>query len=438
MSEKTGGRILGRLKGKRDVGNPEADANAEAAAAPREVVNDATSYGVQIQPADVAAGAWHWQAVRVHHLTPQENGGNHHIYMDARDPASGGGADGVRVNGARLRITWDGGEQIVTVDKPANEPGANFPMWKWQVCAVTCLGLSGQELPSDRVTGLHTGHPDEAAGNTLFHHSFHVTFVKTKAAERVYTDSVIYGVIHNGAGRTAVLLKDGKEVARKGLGVDEAYRFAGLAAGEYVVMLEGTDLRSATTRMNGRDQVQIDLTLTLKKSAIKGRVRNGAGRTVTLLKNGKEVATRTVAADETFRFIDLPAGAYRVTLAGTNVISGELKVDGVSEATAELIAPAGGKSLQHYVLFGPIDNPRTRAHMLLAQDYLLAFKPVFGFSPAEARAASSVTIVGGPADVSAQTEAELRSEGVTAQRIGGTVAEVAAALSARIASGRAF
>jgi hypothetical protein len=435
MSENTSG-ILGKLKGKRDV---QAGHSPEAAApAPREVVNDATGYGVQIQPANVAPGAWYWQATRVRHLTPQENGGNHHVYLDAREGAAGVGPDGARVNGARLRVTWDGGEQIITVDKPANEPGANFPMWKWQVCAVECLGLPDKELPSDRVTGLHTGHPDEAPGNTLFHHSFHITFVKTKAAERVYTDSVIYGVIHNGAGRTAVLLRGGQEVARQGLGIDEAYRFAGLAAGEYVVALEGTDLKSAPTRMNGRDQLQLDLTLVLKQSAIKGRVRNGAGRTVTLLKNGGELATQIVGTDETFSFANLPAGAYRVAVAGTNVASGELKVDGVNEATTELVAPAAGKAVQHYLLLGPVDSPRARAHLLLAQDYILAFKPAFGFSAAEARSASSVTILGGPQDVAAETEAELRAGGAAVQRIGGTVSEVAAALAARIAADRAF
>ena len=254
MSENTGGNVLGRLKGRRDVQG--GHAQEPAALTPLDAVNDATGYGVQVQPATVAPGALYWQAVRVHHLTPQENGGNHHIYLDVRDPLAGGGAEGTRVNGARLRVTWDGGEQVVTVDKPANEPGTNFPMWKWQVCAVECLGpAGGAGLPSDRVTGLHTGHPDEATGNTLFHHSFNVLFVKARAAEHVYTDSVIYGVIHNGSGRTAVLLKDGKEVARKGLAVDETYRFPGLGAGEYVVALEGTDLRSASTRVNGRDQV---------------------------------------------------------------------------------------------------------------------------------------------------------------------------------------
>ena len=61
---------------------------ALALTAPRDVINDAQSYGVAIVPATVAPGAWYWQAVRVHHLTPEENGGNHHIYLDLLDPAT--------------------------------------------------------------------------------------------------------------------------------------------------------------------------------------------------------------------------------------------------------------------------------------------------------------------------------------------------------------
>jgi len=426
--------LAGWLRGQRDVKPSQAP---KASLAPQEVVNDAASYGVQIQPANAKPGALYWQAVRIHHLTPQENGGNHHIYLDVLDPALGG-APGGRVEGARLRVTWDGGEQIVTVDKPASEPGTNFPMWKWQVCAVECLGLAEQELPSDRVTGMHTGHPDEATGNTLFHHSFHVTYLKVQAAEQVYTDSVIYGVIHNGSGQTALLLLGEQEVARKTLGVDETFRFAELGAGEYVIAVEGTDFRSAPTRVNGRDQVQLNLTLTLRESTISGRVTNGAGKTVVLLKETVEVATQVVAADETYRFTGLEAGTYRVVIAGTQVTSEPLNLTGANAATVDLVAPAPGKSITHYVLFGPSDRPRTRANLVLAHDFVLAFTPVFGFNAEEAGAASSVTIIGSPEEVSADTEKRLVDGGATVQRIAGTAGEVAAALAARIKVGRAF
>ena len=70
---------------------------------PRDVLNDAQAYGVAIVPATVAPGAWYWQAVRVHHLTPEENSGNHHIYLDILDPATAPdpGSIGGRVFGAR-------------------------------------------------------------------------------------------------------------------------------------------------------------------------------------------------------------------------------------------------------------------------------------------------------------------------------------------------
>jgi hypothetical protein len=143
------------------------DAQPEGTTMTDEPIDDAATYGVTIVPADVPEGATYWRAVRVHHLTPEENQGRHHIFLDALDEA------GSRVFGAQARVTWPGGEQTLTVDKPLGEPGTNFPMWKWQICAVEMLGL-----PSDRVENLHTGHPDEppGQGNTLFHHSFEVVF----------------------------------------------------------------------------------------------------------------------------------------------------------------------------------------------------------------------------------------------------------------------
>ena len=130
-------------------------------------INDAGAYGVLVVPAAVPQGTTYWRVIRVHHLTPDENQGRHHIFLDALDEA------GSRVFGAQARVTWPGGEQTITVDKPLGEPGTNFPMWKWQICAVEMLGL-----PSDRVENLHTGHPDEppGLGNTLFHHSFEVVY----------------------------------------------------------------------------------------------------------------------------------------------------------------------------------------------------------------------------------------------------------------------
>ena len=70
-----------------ESGSPELSPQV-ASVAPRDAVNDAQGYGVAIVPATVAAGAWYWQAVRVHHLMPEENSGKHHIFLDLLDPAT--------------------------------------------------------------------------------------------------------------------------------------------------------------------------------------------------------------------------------------------------------------------------------------------------------------------------------------------------------------
>lgn len=398
------------------------------------VSNDAEAYGVSIKPGAITPGAYYWQAVRVHHLQPEENGGNHHIYLDVFDPSLPGGASpyGARVNGARLRITWDGGEQIVSIDKPANEPGANFPMWKWQVCTVQVLGLPGQELISDEVIGIHTGHPDEGPGNTLFHHSFALTFVKVKAANQVSTDSVIHGVIQRAAGRKAILRKNGLIVASQTLEAAEAFRFVSLGAGQYSVGVEGTSFQSAAVTVDGRNSVQLALTLTLSESVIAGRVTQGAGRTLKLLRGASEVKKQTVASDETFRFAGLSEGSYRVAIADTSVVSAAISVNGVDSATVELAAPASNRALSHYVLFGPATHPTTRANLLLAHEFLFTYKLAFGFSAREAGQAGMVTIIGDTTAISAAVEQQLRAGGVPVQRIRGAAEDVARLLTERI------
>ena len=404
----------------------------------REIVNDAISYGVAVTPAAAMPGAPYWQATRIHHLTPEENGSKHHLYLDVVDPALISAANPIgRVRGARLKITWDGGEQTVEVDKPLNEPGANFPMWAGQVCSVVALGLPGQELPSDQVVGLHTGHPDEPPGNTLFQHSFQITFQRGQGSGHVVRGS-ISGVVRNGASRTALLIRDGQQVASVVIGLDGAFRFTGLTAGEYVVAVEGTTLRSEPQRLQGQEQVQLELVLVMAQSSLSGRVRNGAGRTIRLLRDGAAVGRCVVGTNEIYWFTGLPAGVYQVTAEGANVLSATVRLDGVNSATADLALPVNGRPLVHYVLFGPAEQAATRANLLLAQDYLLAFAASFGFSPAEAAGAGLVTVIADERTVGAEVVASLAAAGATVQRISGSVAEVSAALAERIARKQPF
>ena len=100
--------------------------------------------------------------------------------------------------------------------------------------------------------------------------------------------------------------------------------------------------------------------------------------------------------------------------------------------------PNSGKPIEHYVLFGPAAQPATRAYLLLAQGFLQTFTPAFGFSSAEAAAASQVTIIADTSLVSADAEASLVVGGAKVQRIAGSPEDVSAALAQRVAAGKAF
>ena len=323
----------------------------EAAAVAAETPNDATGYGVTVVPADVPMGSLYWRAVLVHHLTPDENHTNHHLFLDALDE------QGDRISGARGRVTWEGGEQVVTVDKPADEPGTNFPMWKWQVCAVEML-----DLPSDRVTGIHTGHPDEppGIGNTLFHHSFAVHFqraVKGAVPEigpQQGSGSAISGTVSNAAGHALLLTLDGEIVAKQMLDLAGTYRFDGLAAGDYILAVEGSGTHSGIVAVDGK------------------------------------TATTVV--------LSMPAAL----------------------ATAD----AGEKFIDRYFLFGAPSSSRTAVYLDLARSYLLSHQPTFGFRAEDARHAQRVVLMGAVEDIPQATEDALRQAGCQVQRISGTPQQI--------------
>ena len=132
-------------------------------------------YGVRVETvADPAMP--YWRVIGVHHLTGAENVGRHHVFVDVLDEA------GQRINGSQLLGTKGNLPPfLVRIDKPANEPGTNFPMFKNDVATVAVHWPAEAPLPSDKVVNLHTGHPDEEPGTTLFHHSFYMVFQKATA-----------------------------------------------------------------------------------------------------------------------------------------------------------------------------------------------------------------------------------------------------------------
>jgi len=131
------------------------------------LTNDAEGYGVVVAGVQVEVGVAFWKVSRVHHLTGAENNGNHNVYVNVF-------RDGQPCREYPVSIAWPSGSGRILLEKPyPAEPMGNSPLWKGQVVSLAMQAA----YPSEAVTGIHTGHADEEAGNTLYHHSFLVEFV---------------------------------------------------------------------------------------------------------------------------------------------------------------------------------------------------------------------------------------------------------------------
>jgi hypothetical protein len=137
--------------------------------------NDSANYGVEVKAVANMGNAQHyWRVVGVHHLTGDENMGNHHIYCDVLDE------NGQRINGARVILRQGGSNPLhAVVDKPVNEAGTNIPMWSNTQGNIAVNWPEGSQLPSEEAGEIRSTHPDEPPGNTWGHHSFYVVFQRT-------------------------------------------------------------------------------------------------------------------------------------------------------------------------------------------------------------------------------------------------------------------
>jgi len=136
--------------------------------------NDASNYGVTVfvtgggsAPTDRVIG--------IHHLTGDENRGNHHIYVDVLD------IRGNRQNLARLELRTEYNYLThAIVDKPLDESGTNFPMWDFGAASIRVVydDADPKRVASDTAAGIHFRHNDEGPYNTWGHHSFYVCFMR--------------------------------------------------------------------------------------------------------------------------------------------------------------------------------------------------------------------------------------------------------------------
>ncbi len=169
--------------------------------------------------------------------------------------------------------------------------------------------------------------------------------------------SSISGKVTHGAGKTILLRGPGGDRSVT-IGVDETYRFEGLTAGTYTLVVPGTDARRDGLEMDGANQRVANFTLAPvapAQSVIRGTVPGGPGLKVTLRGSDQQQLTQVTDASGAFSFVGLGSGLYRLAVVGANgEASTEVQVDGanVVEVTLRLQAPAAGGSWQATVSDG--------------------------------------------------------------------------------------
>lgn len=109
-----------------------------------------------------------WRVLGIHHLSPEENQGKHHVYIEML--CKQGDREGFRA----IHWTWIGRQlnesapDAFAGQKPLNEL-VNIPLNLGMIVSVWTNG-------SEVAAGFSSNHPDEPGGNTVGHHSFFVCF----------------------------------------------------------------------------------------------------------------------------------------------------------------------------------------------------------------------------------------------------------------------
>jgi hypothetical protein len=128
------------------------------------IYNDAASYGVLTLSMENRL----WRVLGIHHLTPEENKGNHNVFIEMM--CKQGGREGFRA----IHWTWEGRQDhelanpVFAGQKPLDEL-IDLPL---NLGMTVSVWTQGGEI----ATGFSSNHPDEGEGNTVGHHSFFVCF----------------------------------------------------------------------------------------------------------------------------------------------------------------------------------------------------------------------------------------------------------------------
>ena len=132
-------------------------------------------YDITIHPSpSVESGERWWKLVKLRHLNCAENSGKHNLFIAFYY------LDGSRVEqGWQNKVGWTksagiSGELPLEKADRIGDDGihGNLDLYWNDNASLEYLNLNQNIFPIQRISGVHTRHPDECPGNTLGHHSF--------------------------------------------------------------------------------------------------------------------------------------------------------------------------------------------------------------------------------------------------------------------------
>lgn len=170
-----------------------------------------------------------------------------------------------------------------------------------------------------------------------------------QVGERVAVRGFILNATEN---RTVMLEKQGSEIARTVLDLAGRFSFEGLLPGRYTVKLLGEELTQPIELAPGQVEVAVNLAVEAKqrvvsRSVVTGKVRGGASAVIILVRRSDGEEWVSMAGDDgTFRFVDLPPGAYsvRVDPEGTRV--DDIRLDGTNQREVALAVAGWGYTVE--------------------------------------------------------------------------------------------
>lgn len=384
------------------------EATGEVRPVESDQVNLASRYGVSVESIGTQQDLErYWQVRRVRHLTPEENEGRHHIFVQAHF------AENSQHSEATVRITWEGGSQDFTLEKNQRNSILSFAMFTWQTCNVSMV-----DAHSELVSGLTANHPDELSergertGNTLFHHSFLVEFEEKITTRK---NSRIFGQITNGADLTLQLLADGEVLGSGEIPQSGAFRFNSVPAGTFVVQVTDPDTdeivaQSKPVSLDGVNVVEVNL-----------EVAPSPAETLTSVGEAPP-AVEIPTAVET----PLPDALPSVPVPSPPPV--ERQAPATRTGSSSPAVSSHAKSIDHYILFGPREHFATRAYLPLLMNHLLESNATFGFSPEEALHARRVTILASPDVLPETLEENLQRHGIAVTRAHGDLERIRAVI----------